>query len=562
MYTQFQTHSHYSTLNSILKPSDIVEYAAKQHMESVAITDLNNMAGIVQFVESCKKHSVKPILGVTLQTHSGPTYCLIAKNLRGYKSLLQIISEANSSDNYTNHPGINVSVLDKFGLDNLYLLDGHEDSSLYNAVYDKYYNCIRSDWQKYVAAYMTYPIQLFKHRFFIQSCRHFDVEIQNIYKDISKQYNIPIINNNIVRFVDDKNDLYNIIRATKNKTTIDNLDEILPCHFESSDHSCSVSLDLAKDIGEYEILSDPVLPAFDTGDKTSLRFLKEQCWQKMKELKVDANPEYLSRIGEEIKVIDGAGMIEYFLILQDIMNKVRSDGHMTGFARGSSAGCLISYLLGVTQIDPIKYNLLFSRFYNPGRGKSLPDIDVDIPKRARDNTIQYIVNKFGRNKVSQIATYQTLMGRAAIKAVLRAKNSCSFTEMNEITKNIEDKAKIADELQEMKERGEEPSVIMWALENRGHKLKEWVELDGDNIVGSLGNEFKMAIALEGTKSSVSKHAAGLVIGNEPLSNNFSMIWDEKSKSQIIGTEYEDAEKLGACKLDLLSLSSLDRIEDI
>jgi DNA polymerase-3 subunit alpha len=193
----------------------------------------------------------------------------------------------------------------------------------------------------------------------------------------------------------------------------------------------------------------------------------------------------------------------------------------------------------------------------------MPDIDVDVPINKREFIIQYIKEKYGFNKVSQMVTFNTIKGRGALKDVLRVYGNISFEEMNRITKNIPDEAKIADELQEMKEETGEASIIRWALENNEDKLREWCYIDENNeLQGPLAKRFEQAIRLEGTKSNQSKHAAGIAISSEPLDELCPMIYDNKNDQLIAGMEMQDLESIGIIKFDILGVAMLDKIMTI
>jgi DNA polymerase-3 subunit alpha len=193
----------------------------------------------------------------------------------------------------------------------------------------------------------------------------------------------------------------------------------------------------------------------------------------------------------------------------------------------------------------------------------MPDIDVDVPINKREDIIGYIKHTYGNDKVSQMITFNTMKGRGALKEVLRVYDNISFEEMNRITKHIPDEAKIADELQEMKEDTGEASIIRWALENQSDKLKEWCYITEDNnLAGPLAKRFEQAIRLEGTKSNQSKHAAGVVISSENLSLVCPMIYDSKNQQSIAGMEMQDLESLGVIKFDILGIAMLDKIMTI
>ena len=190
----------------------------------------------------------------------------------------------------------------------------------------------------------------------------------------------------------------------------------------------------------------------------------------------------------------------------------------------------------------------------------MPDIDVDVPINKRENIINYIRNKYGSDKVSQIITYNTMKGRGALKEVLRVYGDVPFEEMNRITKNIPDEAKIADELQEMKQDTGEASIIRWALENNVEKLKEWCSISEDgSLVGPLCKRFEQAIRLEGIKSNQSKHAAGVVISSTELRDICPMIYDSKNNQHLGGMEMQDLENLGIIKFDILGIAMLDKV---
>jgi DNA polymerase-3 subunit alpha len=190
----------------------------------------------------------------------------------------------------------------------------------------------------------------------------------------------------------------------------------------------------------------------------------------------------------------------------------------------------------------------------------MPDIDVDVPINQREAVIKYIKDKYGNDRVSQMITFNTLKGRGALKEVLRVYNNISFEEMNSITKHIPDEAKIADELQEIKEEEGSASIIRWTLENSGDKLKEWCSIDENGqLVGPLAKRFEQAIRLEGTKYNQSKHAAGVAIGATDLQDICPMIYDTKTDQNIAGLEMNDLESLGVIKFDILGIALLDKL---
>ena len=356
--------------------------------------------------------------------------------------------------------------------------------------------------------------------------------------------------------------IHKILVASKNKTTL----KKVSYEYENMFLVCPENdlTDIYDSVEDINILKNPQLPRFPTpnneSEKEYLKELGRISWPKIvkNNLKKDI---YLKRFLDEFAVIDEANLFGYFLIVQDIIKYAHSEGWITGPGRGSAAGCLISYLLGITQVDPIKYDLIFERFYNKGRNSadhiSLPDIDIDVPAQKRDQIIAYIKNKYHPEHVSQMVTFGRLQGRSAIKEVLRVQEACSFTEMNEITKFIPDEAKISDQLEEM---GDEKSIIMWSLINNAKDLKDFCFINHNGeLEGDLAPYFNDAIRLEGTFKSQGKHAAGVVISKDKLIDLCPMVFQRDGKEKICGFEMEDLESCGLVKLDVLGLSLLDKI---
>ena len=327
---------------------------------------------------------------------------------------------------------------------------------------------------------------------------------------------------------------------------------------------------------QYSILGVPNPPEFSSpagyNPKNYLRYLCKVGWaEKMRHVQKNTEEfeRYGDRVNRELEVFEEAGLSSYFLIVQDIIKFCKHEGYLTGPGRGSAAGCMVSYLIGITQIDPIKYDLVFERFYNAGRNTderiSMPDIDIDVPKEAREKVIEYMKQKYGKENVAQIVTYQTLQGRSALKRVMQARGNVSFTEQNEITKHIMDEAKIAEDLQDMKEELGESSLILWALKNRKDKLKDWCEIGEDGkLEGKMSRVFEQAMRLEGTKIIQSKHAAGVVVSPSPISNTCPMVKSaNKGESDLLaGFEGPSCEDVGLLKLDVLGIRMLDKIMEV
>jgi DNA polymerase-3 subunit alpha len=332
------------------------------------------------------------------------------------------------------------------------------------------------------------------------------------------------------------------------------------------------SLLIASMCEDFDITARPSVPRFDSPDGLSSEdYLRKLCRKGFKTRvrghTTEEFPEsaYVERITEELAVWSTTDILcDYFLIVQDYVNAARAMGEPVGPSRGSGGGCLTNYFLGITGMDPLYYDLSFARFYNAGRNTkdrvSLPDIDSDFANPGR--VIEYIQNKYGRDKVARMGTYQRMMGRSVLKDVLRVHGAASAEEQNKITEFIPDEAAIADQLQEMRNEGVEPSIIKWALQDHAKELKEWCYIDGGKLRGPLAKYFAQAIRLEGTKRGMSKHASGVIIADFVLDERIPMVRDKSSGDLITGVPMEDVEAGGGAKFDVLGVQSLARVSGV
>jgi DNA polymerase III subunit alpha len=563
-----QNYSHYTLLNSTIKPKQLVEWAVQMNEAAVCITDLNSMAGAIQLYNAATKAGIKPIIGITLLLNNDATIVLLAQNKIGYENLLEILYQAGDPKHCINGSVLNIDRLAECDVTGIIALTGHDGSSLFKKI-TNFSGTVDENKLDIAKVHCQYLQSIFGDRLYLQIEPHFINELSSTYKQIAKSLDIKVAYTNQVRYI--KSDasayLFDVIRATNKKCLISSLHQYEQIAYPYSGHHVwnGANDEIVNRIEEYSITCPPQLPIFATPDGScSYDYLRQIAWNNLRAKFSDNIPvTYIERMKKELESFKKEGLEDYFLILADIVNYTHQNGYLTGPGRGSAAGCLTSYLLKITQVDPIKYGLVFERFWNPGRAGSMPDIDVDFPKCFRDSVIKYIENKYTTENVGQIVTYQTMVGRAALKNIMRAEGKVSPTEMNEITKYIIDKAQISDELEEMKQNGLEPSVIRWALMYKGSSLSQWAELTDDNkIVGPLASNFEHAIALEGIKSAMSKHPSGIVIGRKPLRSTVPTIYDPKLKKRIVNLEYEDAEQCSLTKLDCLGIVALDKMMEI
>jgi DNA polymerase-3 subunit alpha len=566
----------------------------------------------VQFFQAMKNKNIKPILGCEIyiceqqsniknKTNSDLShFLLLAKNYDGWKTLINIISESNTEDNFYHKPRLDFDTLQKFLDGNIIGFCGHLGSSLADKIQATSQNDIGKKGIEFVAKMKdVFGIDNFflETQLMDQEFSPDQIEMTEHVRRIGALTNTMVICTPDAHYceksdaIDQRILLCNNLKTTLvdiNSKLLNGQDVPMSCFFKSDNfHLLSpeemFAIHKEEEIEntqyvdslceEYNILTKPVLPQFKCPEGYNPdEYLRQLCrdgWKDKVEniIQKDQHEKYVDRIKYELGVLQGAGLSSYFLIVQDILRYVKTNKWLPGPGRGSAAGCLVSYLIGITSIDPIKYGLIFERFYNSGRNTedhiSMPDIDVDVPINKRENIISYIKNKYGEDKVSQMITFNTMKGRGALKEVLRVYGNISFDEMNKITKYIPDEAKIADELQEMKDDTGEASIIRWALENNIDKLKEWCYIsDDETLAGPLAKRFEQAIRLEGTKSNQSKHAAGIVISKDPLKTVCPMIYDSKNKQTIAGMEMQDLEGLGVIKFDILGIAMLDKIMTI
>jgi DNA polymerase-3 subunit alpha len=602
----------FSLLDGLSQPQQIAKRCQEIGATACALTDHGNIAGTVKFYSAMKSAKIKPILGCELyicnkdvriqekENKELSHFIVLAKNYAGWKTLIRIVSESNKPENYYHKPRLDLDTLFSLNDDNLIAITGHLGSTLADVIMEN--NNIESDWLSLGIEHVNKLKNSFTHLFLEAQLMDSDnlsiqKELTNCIREIGKATNTKVICTPDAHYcyksdaIDQRILLCNNLKMTFPEISrkISNGEDVpMGCFFTSDNYHILSQEEMqslhtkeeientnfvANLVEEYDILSKPLLPPFDCPKGfDDAEYLRELCRKGWKEKIANIIPkpeqqQYVDRIKYELDVLQGADLSSYFLIVQDIVGYVRRMGWLPGPGRGSAAGCLVSYLIGITSIDPIRYNLMFDRFYNAGRNSkdhiSMPDIDVDVPINKREEVIEYIKTKYGHDKVSQMITFNTIKGRGALKDVLRVYDNISFEEMNKITKNIPDEAKIADELQEMKEETGEASIIRWALENNAEKLKEWCFLDENGeLQGPLAKRFEQAIRLEGTKSNQSKHAAGIAISSIALSQSCPMVYDSKNDQMIAGMEMQDLESIGIIKFDILGVAMLDKIMTI
>lgn len=604
-----RNHSHYSILTSTSRSEQIAKSCKEAGYLYAGITDVATISGCVNFIQACKKEGIKPVIGSEIVLTSNAKLTLVCKNSNAWNQLLMVISRSNDEDNHDGIARISINeLLSIINPKDFICIDGYVGSELFNKLFpipecvfdavdlESIKDCLDKDWKNIVANHVQYMTGFFKEYYL--ELNKLDSEsfpistamseiIQEF--DIEEKYSIP---DSSTYYPERKDSIdHRVLICTKLKTTMRQLEDKIntlkdidalkfirsSCYHIKSKETLSSTYsekqlqNLQKIVDgceDMKILSGPKLPSFDTPDKNSEpEYLKQLCrdgWKKLINNRIDESLHviYKDRVLKELAVIEKANLSGYFLIVQDYVNHFRNLGCLVGPARGSGGGSLVCYLTGITLIDPIKYSLLFERFYNEGRNTgdhiSLPDIDVDFPPNYRDSVIEYLKNKYGSHRVCQMLTFGRLAGRSIIKEVLRVNELCGFEQMNQITDKIPNEAAISDLLEEM----DNPSVIRWALENDKNALIDYCWLDDNGeLQGEYAKAFEQAMRMEGIFKTQGKHAAGVVITLKDLNEVCPMIKSSSSTEKIAGMEMGDLEAIGCVKFDILGVSCLQKIAE-
>lgn len=517
--------THFSLLRGFSKCDDLAKKCKEYGYTSCLLADIKTMSGAVDFHQSCIKNGIKPIIGCDFED-----FLLIAKNKQGWFDLISCVSNTT--------------------IDNIKKMS-NKNNLLCISSNDALKKSFKENYIKY--DHKQYPV------YYVERS---DADCHRILLCSGMKTTLPKINQKLRL----KEEFENKIFFTSDEFF---LRDPKASNIPSKDHKIMQKLD--EQCESYDLTSRPNLPKFNCPDGLSEdEYLRQLCrvgWSNklVKGGKVsseDSKSKYLNRIKHELDVILRANLSGYFLIVSDIVNEIGRMGWLAGPGRGSAAGCLVSYLVGITQVDPIEHGLIFERFYNEGRNTdgniSLPDIDVDVPAEYRDDIIDYIKQKYGRDNVSQMITFGRLQGRAALKEVLRISDVVSFAEMNEITKHVPNEAEISDQL----ELTEDKSIINWALDNEPELLKNWcMKTENGQLEGPLADIFEKAIKIEGTNKSQGKHAAGVIISNSILKDICPMI-EDKNQQMIAAFEMNDLECQGHVKFDILGIDLLSKVMKI
>ncbi|MFC1751675.1 DNA polymerase III subunit alpha, partial [Patescibacteria group bacterium] len=568
-FIHLHTHSHYSLLDGLAKIDELVNEACEYEMPALAITDHGNMYGAIEFYKKAKKKRVKPILGVEayvaprLLTQKEPHVdakafhlVLLAQNEEGYKNLLKLVSLSNLKGFYYK-PRVDKQVLEENhkGIIAMSACLAGELPRLIEA--DKFEEAKKSA--------LAYQDIFGKDKFYIEIGSHSNVanynQIMNGLCKLSKETNIPLVATQDIHYLK-KGDAtaQDALVAIQTNTTLSETNRLSLKDENYSFRSPNEMMSLLKDTPEaiantvkiaemcnVELkLGKWIFPNFKIPEgKTAESYLKELTFLGLKKRSVKATENEINkRIEYELGIINTKGYAPYFLIVADFVNEAKRRSIVTN-TRGSAAGSFVSYLIGISDVDPLRYHLPFERFLNPFR-PSPPDIDMDFADDRRDEIIEYAKQRYGYEKVAQIGTFGTMMARGSVRDVTRVLG-CGYT--------------VGDRLAKMIPLGSQgfPMSIKKAL-SLNIELKNAYESEDD-----AKKIIDLAQKIEGCVRHVSVHAAGVVISPDELTN-YSPLQKEPNGDKVI-TQYDmhAVEDAGLLKFDFLgikNLSILGRAMDI
>jgi DNA polymerase-3 subunit alpha len=573
-FTHLHVHTHYSLLDGLAKIDDILDRAQELEMDSLAITDHGVLYGAIEFFIKAKERGLKPIIGCEMYLAAGDYksknntaedktryhLILLAKNEKGYKNLMKLISIAHLEGFYYK-PRINREVLKKYseGLIGLSACTEGEVPAI----------AIAGNIERAEKLALEYQNIFGTGNFYLELQYHPKFPNQKIANDalvkISQKTGIPLVATNDVHYVKKEDaeiqDILLCIQTNKKVAEKDRMclmdfelylksQEEMAEHFHNIPEAIVNTREIMDKCNLDITLGETQLPYFDVPERftaeTYLRYLAEKGLEKrFGENTENISEEHRARMAYELGIIEKTGYASYFLIVQDFVNWAKNQGIVVGPGRGSAAGSFVSYLIGITNIDPIKYDLLFERFLNPER-ISMPDVDMDFADDRRDEVLDYVRHKYGNDHVAQIITFGTMAARAAVRDAGRALGF-PYDFCDKTAKMIPMFSTIKEALEEIKEFKD------WHKENQ----------DAKKLINSAQH-------LEGVARHASMHACGVVITKEPVTEytplqKITGKGKDKSEGTVTqyssSTKYSFVEKIGLLKIDFLGLKNLTIIQN-
>lgn len=560
-WVSLHQHTEYSLLDSSAKIPDLLKRASELGMKSMAITDHGVMYGCVDFYKEAKANGIKPIIGCEIYVSQGSMHVksnngknrnyhlvLLVKNEVGYRNLMQIVSTA-SIEGFYYKPRVDHDYLKNHSSGLIALsacLSGEVQAN------------ILDDNLKGAKEAAEFYRSTFKDGFYLELQYHGiedQLKVNREIRKMSRELEIPMVVTNDVHYINKSDSrAHDILLCIQTGKTVEDQDRMRYPSDQFYLKSPEEMYDMFKDIPEafentvkiaeecnfdYEFHKSK-LPKFPLPEnQDAYEYLRDLCCKGLERRYKTVTQDLKDRLEYELGVINQMGYVDYFLIVWDFIRFAREKGIMTGPGRGSGAGSIVAYTLGITKIDPIKYNLIFERFLNPER-VSMPDIDSDFCYERRGEVIDYVVKKYGKQNVSQIVTFGTMAARACIRDVGRAMNY-PYGEVDRIAKMI-------------------PAPISGHNVTIDKALEMNPELKGAYEDEDRTHELiDVARALEGLPRHTSTHAAGVVISSKPLVDYVPL---QKNDDNVV-TQFTmgTLEELGLLKMDFLGLRTLTVLRD-
>jgi len=565
-FTHLHVHSHYSLLDGLAKIDELLDYTKELGMDSVALTDHGVLYGAVEFYKKAKAKGIKPIIGCEVYVAvekmqdkrpgiDAKRYHLIllAKNEKGYKNLVKLVTKAHL-DGFYYKPRIDEELLKECSegliamsaciqgkIPRLLLSNRNEEAEELAKNYEEIFG--KGNFYLELQPHQKIPDQLTANKKLIE---------------LSKKTGIPLVATNDIHYLrKDDAEAQDVLMLINTGADINDPERLSMTQDDFSMLSPEEMAGFFKDVPEaientqkiaeqcnfdFE-LGKTKLPHFPVPDnKTPEKYLTELCEEGLKKRFSDiTDTEYLQKIRErmdyELSVINKTGFAGYILIVQDFVNWAKQNRIVVGPGRGSAGGSLVAYLTNITNVDPIKHDLLFERFLNPER-ISMPDIDLDFADRRRDEVIKYVAEKYGQDHVAQIITFGTMAARAVIRDVGRALQY-TYAYCDQLAKMVPPGMDLTETLEKVDE------------------FKEKYEMDEQTT-----RLINLAKKLEGVARHASTHACGVVISADPLTDSVALQRSTQSEEGVI-TQFEmhAIEDLGLLKMDFLGLKNLTIIED-
>lgn len=561
-FTHLHVHTQYSILDGASNIELLLKKTKESGMNAIAITDHGNMYGVLKFFNEAKKQGIKPIIGCEVyiaresrtkrEKVRGKQYyhlILLAKNKTGYHNLAKLTS-LGYLEGFYYKPRIDKEILEKYSegiIASTACLGGEIPQSIMNSGEEKAQEAI--NWFK----------DVFGDDFYLELQNHGIADQQMVNKELLKlaqKNDLKVIATNDVHYINKEDyDAHDIlIRLNTGADINDKKDDFhysgeeylkspeeMSALFPEAPEALANTQEIVDKIEDYSIYHDIILPTFPLPEQFTSEdeFLRHLTYEGAKKRYPEITDEIRERLDFELDVVREMGFPGYFLIVQDFINKARELDVTVGPGRGSAAGSAVAYCTGITSIDPIGYNLLFERFLNPER-VSMPDIDVDFDDEGRDKVLDYVVDKYGKNRVAQIVTFGTMAAKLAIRDVARVLK-LPLPDADRLAKMVPEKPGITlkQAFKEVPELG--------AIRKKGDELEQ--------------KTLKFAETLEGSARHTGTHACGVIIGPDDLINYVPLATQKDSELAVTQYEGKLVESVGMLKMDFLGLKTLSIIND-